>query len=113
MTMKSTVKVNGGAMPKFDRAAIMTKAWAIFREAYHCPAVPFRSIGRPCFGWALREAWRRAREAARVAAIPAEVKAARIASLNASIDFEQFNDHWPSASANIAEMRAEIARLAA
>ena len=48
------------------KSAIMSRAWAIFRERYNYPAIPFRSIGRPCFAWALCEAWREARDAAAV-----------------------------------------------
>lgn len=45
----------------FNRSQIMKDAWAIFREAYNYPSTPFLSIGRHCFAWALKEAWRRAR----------------------------------------------------
>jgi hypothetical protein len=33
-------------MPKFDRRAIMARAWEIFRETYKYPAIKFASIGR-------------------------------------------------------------------
>jgi hypothetical protein len=45
MTTKSTIPVNGGAMPKFNRKAIMARAWAIFRETYKYPSIKFSSIG--------------------------------------------------------------------
>ena len=72
MTTKSTITVNGGAMPKFNRKAIMARAWAIFRETYKYPAIKFSGIGWKCFGWALRTAWAEAREAARIADISAD-----------------------------------------
>ena len=59
----------------------MRRAWAIFRKAYNYRGkggTPFLSIGRKCFGWALRKAWAEAREAARRAALPAEQKQTRI-----------------------------------
>jgi hypothetical protein len=40
--------------------------------------VPFRSICRECVGWALAQAWGEASQAAAVAAIPTEAKAARV-----------------------------------
>src|SRR5215207_745499 len=51
------------SMPRADSAnttvapAVMTRAWAIFRETYDYPRMPFRSLGRRCFVWALRAAW--------------------------------------------------------
>ena len=42
---------------------VMRRAWQIFRETYHYPAVPFRSIGRPCFNSCLRQAWAEYRKA--------------------------------------------------
>lgn len=113
MTKKSTITVNGGAMPKFNRKAIMARAWDIFRETYLYPRIKFSSIGRACFGWALRTAWAEAKEAARIASTPATVKTDRVAALIRAIEIEHFNDHWPSAAANIASMRAEIQQLSA
>lgn len=66
MTAKSTVKVNGGAMPKFNRRAITARAWEIFRDVYHCPRIKLSSIGWKCFGWALKQAWFEARQVARL-----------------------------------------------
>lgn len=100
MTTKSTITVNGGAMPKFNRRAIMARAWAIFRETYKYPAIKFSSIGRACFGWALRKAWAEAREAVRLTAID---KAARIAVLNRTIELASYSR----------AARAEIQQLSA
>lgn len=110
---KNTFPVNGGAMPKFDRGAIMVRAWAIFREPYKYPAIKFSSIGRKCFGWALRKAWAEAREAARIAAIPAAEKAARIKVLERTIELAAYRESWPQASHEISAARVEIARLSA
>jgi hypothetical protein len=74
---KSTVSVNGGAMPKIDRSAVMRRAWENFRETYKYPQIKFSDIGRKCFAWALRKAWEEVREAARIAAIPAQHRAKR------------------------------------
>ena len=95
-------------MPKLDRGAIMTRAWAIFRETYRYPQMKFARIGRDCFNACLRQAWAEAKSAARVAAIPAKIKADRIAVLTDAIVVERFNDHWPTACANITAMHAEI-----
>lgn len=45
MTTKSTVKVNGGAMPKFNRRAITARAWEIFRDVYHYGRHPGTDAG--------------------------------------------------------------------
>jgi hypothetical protein len=113
MTTKGTITVNGGAMSKPDRKAIMVRAWAIFRDTYKYPAIKFSSIGRACFGWALRKAWAEARETTRIANIPAEQKAARIAVLNRTIELASYSESWPQASREISAARAEIARLSA
>lgn len=111
MTTNNTITVNSRAMPKFNRKAIMARAWAIFRETYKYPAIKFSSIGWKCFGWALRTAWAEAREAARIADIPADEKAARIAVLTRTIELASYGECWPDVSRTINTARAEIARL--
>jgi hypothetical protein len=93
------------------KAAVMTRAWEIFRRTYRYPQIKFASIGRDCFAWALRQAWAEARTAARLAAIPAPVKVARVAALHVAIEREAFNDHYPSYAANVAAWRSEISQL--
>jgi hypothetical protein len=110
---KSTFPVNGGAMPNLDRGAIMTRAWAIFRQTYCYPRIKFSSIGRKCFGSCLRAAWAEARKATNVAAMPAAAKAARIVELTDTIRFAPFNESWRQASREISSARAELARLSA
>lgn len=68
----------------------MARAWTIFRDTYNYPAIKFSSIGWKCFGWALKQAWFEAREAARIAAIPTADKAARIAVLNRTIELASY-----------------------
>jgi hypothetical protein len=68
------------------KSQMMVRAWAIFRQTYCYPQIKFSDIGRKCFGWALRQAWIEAREVARVAAMTAEQKAGRIASLHILIE---------------------------
>lgn len=111
MISKSTCPVNGEAMPKFNRKAIMARAREIFRKTYKYPAIKFSSIGRKCFGWALKQAWFEAREVARLAAIPADVKAARIAVLSRTIELASYSESWPEASHQISAARAEITLL--
>jgi hypothetical protein len=109
----NAISVSGGAMPKFDRAAIMARAWSMFRETYSYPSIPFASIGWKCFGSCVRRAWAEAREAARVAAIPAPEKAARITALQDAIRFASFGENWAQARHEISAARAEIAALSA
>lgn len=96
-----------------NRQQIMQAAWAIFRDKYHYPAVPFRSLGRKCFGWCLSEAYRRAREAARIAAIPAEVKAARVAQLTAAREVAGYMASFRQSQARVAEIDRELSNLIA
>jgi hypothetical protein len=107
----STISVNGGAMSNVNRATIMPRAWAIFRQTYCYPRIKFSSIGRHCFNACLRQAWAEAKSVVGIAAISAEAKADRITTPTDAIEFERFNDHWPSARASIAAMRAEISQL--
>ncbi len=109
--MKATFSVNGRAMPKIDCVALMRRAWEIFRETYKYPQIKFKDIGRKCFAWALRQAWEEARQAARVAAIPALERAERIETLQALIGRASYIDHGPSWRATIAAYRNEIRQL--
>jgi hypothetical protein len=111
--MKTTVTTPGGAMPKIDRAALMTRAWAIFRQTYCYPQIKFSDIGRKCFAWALRQAWVEAREAARVAAMPPAAKAERIETLQALIAHAGFIDSGPQWKATIRAHRDELRQLQA
>jgi hypothetical protein len=110
---KSTITVNGGAVPKLDRIALMTRAWAIFRQTYCYPQIKFSDIGRKCFAWALRQAWVEAREAARVAALSPAVKADRIETLQSLIVHAGFIESGPQWKATIREHRDEIRQLQA
>jgi hypothetical protein len=64
----------------------MTRAWAIVRETYSYPRISFRSIGRPCFARALREAWKEARQAAEITTTPTDGLEARVAGIAAELE---------------------------
>jgi hypothetical protein len=108
---KPTVSAAGGAMPKIDRKGVMTRAWAIFRETYLYPRIKFSDIGRPCFAWALKQAWIEAKEAARVAALSPVAKAERIETLQGLIQLAGFIDSGPQWKAAIRAHRDEIRQL--
>jgi hypothetical protein len=61
----------------------------------------------------LRQAWEEAKETARIAAIPADVRAERIETLQALIGRASYIDHGPSWRATIAAYRNEIRQLQA
>jgi hypothetical protein len=105
--------MNRQTIKGMNRQTIMTRAWAIFRKTYGFPAVPFRSLGRECFGWALRTAWHEAREAARIAAIPAAVKAARAAVLQDELSFLTYREDYRAAQVRRREIEHELTSLAA
>jgi hypothetical protein len=94
------------------QANVMARAWVIFRQTYRYPAIPFRSIGRKCFAWALRKAWSEAKEAARVATIPAPVKQARAAALTRELDLLPLADDYRFVVARGQEIRSALAELA-
>jgi hypothetical protein len=108
---KTTVSTAGGAMPKINRKALMTRAWAIFRRTYNFPQIKFSDIGRKCFAWALRQAWVETREAARIAALSPTVKAERIETLQTLIAHAGFIDSGPRWKATISAYRDEIRQL--
>jgi hypothetical protein len=108
---KPTVPAASGALPKINRAALMTRAWAIFRQTYRYPQIKFSDIGRKCFAWALRQAWVEAREAARVAAMTPAAKAERIETLHALISHAGYIDSGPQWKATIRAHRDEIRQL--
>jgi hypothetical protein len=110
---KITVSAAGGAMSKIDRAALMIRAWAIFRQTYRYPEIKFSDIGRKCFAWALRQAWIEAREAARVAAKTSVAKNSRIETVQALIASADYIDSGPEWKATITRLRGEIRQLQA
>jgi len=91
----------------------MRRAWAIFRQFYNFPLIKFSDIGRKCFGWALRQAWVEAREAARVAALSPTAKADRVETLQALIVRAGYIDSGPQWKATISAHRDEIRQLQA
>jgi hypothetical protein len=109
----TTVSTASGAMPKIDRAALMQRAWAIFRQTYNYPRIKFSDIGHKCFAWALRKAWAEIREESRVAAIPPAAKAERIETLQTLIAHAGFIDSGPRWKETIGAYRDEISQLQA
>lgn len=89
----------------------MARAWAIFRETYHYPQMPFASIGRKCFASCLRRAWWERKEAARVAAIPAADKAATVARLTRERDLLPYMESHFQASGRERAINAILATL--
>ncbi len=85
----------------------------IFANAYNYPSNSFRSIGRGCFVWAMTEAKRQLAEAARIAAIPAAVKAERIDAIRAELEMVKYIDSHSQAAARRRALNAELTRLAA
>jgi hypothetical protein len=100
-------------MPKINRSALMTRAWAIFRRTYKYPQIKFSDIGRRCFAWALRQAWVEAREAARLTALSPVVRAERIETLESLIVLAGYIDNGPQWKAATGAYRAEILQLQA
>jgi hypothetical protein len=100
-------------MKQTIQADAMRRAWAIFRQTYKFPQIKFSDIGRPCFAWALKQAWVEAREAARVAALSPASKADRIATLETLISRAGYIDHGPTWKATITAHRDEIRQLQA
>ena len=96
----------------FNKSHIMKRAWVIFSETYCYPSVPFKSIGRKCFAWALRQAWAEAKQAVEAADNAADRNQAQLILHNriAALDFKPFGH-------NIARERAilqnQISNLAA
>ena len=109
--MNNTISVNGGAMPKINRQAVMRRAWEILRETYHYPQIKFTSIGRPCFAWALRKAWHEAKSARAVALIPTDVRAKRIDELRWQIDRARFGSDWSRVQQTILACDQEMMAL--
>lgn len=110
---KPTVSAASGALPKIDRAALMRRAWEIFRQTYNYPRINFSDIGRKCFAWALRKAWVEAREAARLAAMAPTAKAERIETLQTLIAHAGFIDSGPRWKETVGAYRDEIRQLQA
>src|SRR5688500_11405198 len=71
-------------MPRADSthttlaSSVMTRAWAIFRETYSYPRIPFASIGRHCFNSCLTRAWAEHRATAQLAATPTAALAEQV-----------------------------------
>ncbi len=99
---------------KIAPAEVMRRAWALFSFNYNYPLVPFRSIGRRCFAWALRTAWAEARQKAALrAAMPADARAARVAAIREAIAAEDHCDDWQAITRGRARLSDEMRSLLA
>lgn len=97
-----------------DRKAIMTRAWELMRAKYRLGSpFTFNDIGRKCFAWCLKEAWRETKEAARIAALSVADRAAKIARLTADLSAVDFLPGHMNVSRRKDSIHAELARLAA
>jgi len=97
-----------------DRSAIMSRAWELMRINYRLGSpFTFTEIGRKCFASCLKEAWREAKEAARIAALTDADRAAKIACLTADLTAVDFLPGHMNVSRRKDSIRAELARLAA
>jgi hypothetical protein len=95
------------------KSQMMVRAWEIFRQTYCYPQIKFSDIGRKCFAACLRCAWAEYREANRVAALSADEKADRIASLHYLIERAGYISRGPQWKATITRHRAELRQLQA
>jgi hypothetical protein len=105
----STNSVNGGAMSKVNCTAIMTRAWAIFRQTYCFPASSFPASAATASTLTRAKHGQRPNQPIRIAATSVETKADRITTLYRRPAFGRFNDHW--AICRITAMRAQIFQL--
>ena len=113
LTIKNTVPVSGGAVSKFNRSAVMQRAWATFRSASgDCRHALKREHRKASFGYCLLLAWQGAKADA-AAAAPQDAIAKRIDVLHSVITLALCNENWRQASHGIRSARAEIARLSA
>jgi len=96
-----------------DRRAVMLRAWEIFRERYKYPQMPFKSIGRKCFGWALHVAHHERRETLRLKAMGRERIEARMAEIREEKEMARYLPGHMSLSRRTAELDREYTALKA
>ena len=93
-----------------DRSHIMKAAWRLYRNTYEMFSKV--RLNREGFRWALAEAWRRAKEAARNATIPLETKQVRADTIRAEIDSLKFKTFQINVTPIRARLEAELSALA-
>jgi hypothetical protein len=93
----------------YNLSSIMTTAWALYRDRYgrYCP-----KLDRGGFQWALREAWRQAKAAARPALDPEAIQARRDA-IATQIDRLKYKSFQINTEPAYARLTAELAALQA
>lgn len=102
---------NHARTTSFDRAAIMAQAWKLYRNTYEMFGK--RRFDRDGFRWAITEAWRRAKEAVRLAAVPAEQKATRIGAIRQELALLEFKSFQIDTKPIRQKLEAELSALAA
>lgn len=95
----------------FNRAAIMRAAWRHYRNTYEMFGKP--KFDRNGFRWAMQMAWFEAKKAARLAAVPAEVKQARAEAIRAEIDGLKYKSFQINTAPMHDRLTAELRSLAA
>lgn len=89
-------------------------AWAIFREVYKYPSIPYRSIGPQCLRWSVREAARRLRFGTDAQNLEREAQTAAARYGNDPSDLSHQFARWQFGSLadtrNAAHMRAVFSR---
>lgn len=118
----TTVPANAGGMPKFDRSAIMQKAWERYRwirRQYAAWQIE-RGTVDASFSGCLKTAWRiarqeceEARQAAKAAAVMQTPAGARLRALQAALaDTDRLSFRY-SAAARRTAIKSEIATITA
>lgn len=96
-----------------DRRSVLLRAWEIFRELWAGSGNPWATFGRFRFAAALRQAWAERRQAAAFAAIPADMRAERIAALKRERAYLPYADAYRRSAARTTAIDAELRLLAA
>ncbi len=96
-----------------NKSEVMKTSWQLFRNIYKFPSISFKAIGRRCFAWCVKEAWRQLREAARKAAMTVDQMKVRIERLTYEIDRNEYRRWTPELSTETRDMRIELDQLTA
>lgn len=99
--------------PKISPREVMTRAWDLMRTRYNFGQTPFRLIGRACLAWCIGEAWRLAREAARLSDLTIGELAGRIAYIKSEIERAAYADSFAVWNGKTKRLEAELALLRA
>lgn len=100
------VPANAEGMPKFDRAAVMRRAWQLYNIANRYPGLPPLPFDRRAFAFYLATAWA---EAKQVAMTPTARRVDQIKTELARAPYSAARTYHPRRDA----LRAEMAALTA